>query len=436
MNQNQKPPPHNAEAEAAILGHVMTWPHTYEAIAEQVAVADLFMPPHISVYEAMGAVAARGRPVEMLVVAEEMRARGTLARLEGQETSLLAMVNAAPIPERIPAMIKLVLDRAMQRRLIASCLDIAAQAAGDRDPGELIDELGARLVSLAGSSQRDLTPIAAHLDEVVEAIERRQVAGKEVTGVETGVYALDRLTGFQPGNDIVIGGRPGEGKTAFALNIARRLARAGGAAIVFSLEMTRAELIERIVCQEGRLDSGRLKIGNTDDLWRDIIGAVERLRPAMLYIVDDQFSLRQMRPTLRRFRARHPEQKVIGVFDYIQLFDIGHGRNTNEAMTEVSTGIKRLAKELAMPLVVVSQLNRESEKQERPPRMSDLRGCGSLEQDADIILLPHNPQRTEEGEVDILIPKNRNGRTGAVRSQWVGRNYTFDNPEGGASYLD
>lgn len=433
---NPIPQPHNAEAEAAILGALFAHPGLFAEVADQLSAADLYMPIHVAVFEAMEALHRRKRPIEVLVVAEEMRAAGTLARLKDGDLALLEMQGDSPLRERVPALVKLVTDRAQQRRIIAACLEVAASAHGDRDPAEIIDELGSRLVKLSRASARDLSPIGAHLDAVVEAIERRQTAGREVTGVPTGILALDRLTsGFQSENDVVIAARPGEGKTAFALNVCRQLVRSGGAALFFSLEMNRNELLERLICQEGQLDSARLKIGNTADLWRDIIGAVDRIRPAQLYVVTDVFTLREMRTIARQFCARHPDQKRIGVTDYFQLMDHGaRGRTTNEAMEESSAGFKRLAKELEMPWIVVSQLNRESEKQERPPRPSDLRGCGGLEQDADIILLPYNPQRIEEGEVDVLIPKNRNGRSGAVQAHWVGRNYTFGNAEH-SSYL-
>jgi replicative DNA helicase len=421
----------------------MTFPATFQAVSDALQGDDFFLPSHRRIWEAIAAVARRGTPPDAVMVADEMRLSGSLAAVEDGELGLLKMGGDASIPELISAYVAKVRAKADLRRLIAACASAASAAYSSDDAASVIEDLGAQLVKLAVAGSRDLTPVKDHIDGVLDAIEAREKAGKPITGVATGITAIDRLTGgLHRGNIVVVAARPGVGKTAWALNVLKHHAEHGGAGLFFSLEMTRDEVIERLLVMGSRIDSERLRNGQVGQQgWGALNRAAVELGKATLYIVDDLHSMRQIAPVCRRFRARHaqgqgPDAPLI-VIDYLQLMHTARGMSRAEGVGEMSRGLKALAKQLQCPIVAISQLNRESEKEGRPPRLSDLRESGDIEQDADIVIFPHNPEtrdldgkpvpRVEDGRIDAIVAKNRNGRTGVVGMHWIGRLYTFGN---------
>lgn len=424
-------PPFSLQAERATLGAVLLEPPLFAEVNAKLLVDDFFLPVHREIWSAMLAIDRREQPIDVLLVADELKAMGMLSRLEGGEIYLVKLAGECPVLGNLGHYLGIVTANATARKLIAACAEAMSRAyGGATEADELLDDHAGAIMKIAQRSARDLRSITPVVEESMDIFEKRQIAKNPVTGVATGIDMLDRFTGgFQPGNHVVVAARPGVGKTAFALNVVlRHVLTRGGTALIFSLEMTESEVVERLFCIKGGVDSELLRRGEISPLaWNDLNRAEAALAPAPIYIVDDQSNISQMEATARRYAARHPEKLGLIVIDYIQLAEVvlGRGQTLSQGLGEVSKRIKRLAKKLRVPIIDVSQLNRDSEKEKRQPRISDLRATGDLEQDADIIIFPDNPEMTKDGEVDIILAKNRNGRTGFMKSRWVGKFYSF-----------
>lgn len=424
--------PHSLDAERVVLGTVLGAPSCFPRVQDSLQGHDFFLPAHAVTWDAIEALASRQEPPGLLQVVDSLRLAAELRRFERGEADLLAMVTSNPgaWSPLFESAVRMVAEKSALRGIITACADAVGRARnGEGASGEVVDDLQASLVKLRMRGASDAQRIAGPLRTFLTELELRKET-PELRGVPSGIARLDSYTGgFLNGQLVVVAARPGQGKTAFALNVCRRMVLAGGAALFVSLEMTVSELVERLVAQETQTDSVLLRRGQglTIRHWTEFHDMERRYQDAALYIADDVQTPAQVASVVRRFRARHPQQKAIAAVDYLQLMRLAgnKGASRAELVGEVSAGLKRLAKSCAMPILELSQLNRSSEHETRAPRLSDLRDSGAIEQDADVVLFPYNPNKVVDGTVEIVLGKNRNGATGTLNAHWTGHTYTF-----------
>lgn len=439
--------PFNATAERAVLGAALMAPDRFREIRTEIETDDLFMPAHREIWDAMRALGDRGRAPDVISVADELKARGVLTRLEGGEQYLLdcaGRVEALYLENHL----RIVREKAQLRRMIFACAEIQSRAFGDvGEVGSFLEEASAQVLRVAAPSQNDeLTTVGDLIDPVVLEFNRRAqriAEGDEtasITGVRTGVTKLDLLTGgFQPGNLVVIAGGTSAGKTALAAQAGiGHVIERGGVAMLINLEMTRLELAERAFAHVARVDSSKLRAGRQDyDDQQRIKDAARKLVVANLYIEDSAFRTRELANRFRRMRAKHPDARLLGIVDFLQLVRSEQERGLNRAQEigRIAQYLKELGKELGMPMIVLSQLDRGWVKQERPTKYN-LKESGDIENAADIIILIHNRDQTSDGNVGLWVDKNRNGACKQVVAHWEGRHYLFKDSENPRSYAE
>jgi replicative DNA helicase len=445
-------PPHNLDAERSALGGVLVKPSAFDEMATIVKGDDFLLPAHREIFESMLALDKRRAPIDVISLGDELKNRGSLSRLENGQAYLIELANSVPTAENIVHYARLVQEKSTLRRLIASCAEIQSRAYGEfGDYEEFLDEAERMVFQVAQKNRREnARPIGELIEEVLETIEARSANRKEVTGVPTGFHGLDKITaGFQPENLIIVAARPGVGKTSWAMNVASHAALMHKIPVlIFSLEMSKQELLERLLAGEARIDSNRMRQGHIEysDWKTKIYPAGDRLRQAPILIDDSPaINILEMRAKARRFRSdphyfpptqggARPHGLV--VIDYLQLAHGLGGRKDDSRereIAEISRGLKALAKELHLPIIAVSQLNRGIEKREdKTPQLSDLRESGAIEQDADIILFIHrdemyNADPAGRGKALLKIGKNRAGPIGEVDMTFIKEYTKFEN---------
>ena len=454
-------PPHNIEAEKSVLGAIFIKPSAFDEVGTNLEVDDFFLPVHREIFEAMLAIDKRRQALDYIAVADELKTRGMLGRLEGGESYLIALANAVPTAENALHYARLVREKATLRRLIAACAEVQSTAYGDFGEFEtFLDEAETKVFKVAQQNRRETYSATGDLmEEVLHNLEVRTSERKSVTGVPTGFSKLDELTaGLQRENLIIVAARPGGGKTSWAVNVAMHAALQHNIpCLLFSLEMSKYELMERMLAGEARIDSSKIKRGFLEyaDWKNKIHPASGRLASAPILIDDSSaISIMEIRAKSRRFRSdphyfkpqtptgeRRPPPPPLGliVVDYLQLARGGSSRrddNRQQEIADISRGLKALAKDLKVPIIAISQLNREVEKREGKPRLSDRRESGSIEQDADMVLVIHREDMasgdTPDGAAptalaEIIVGKHRNGGTGAVKMTFIKEYTRFEN---------
>jgi replicative DNA helicase len=445
-------PPHDLGAEKAALGGVLIKPSSFDEMATVLTVDDFYLPAHREVFEAMVELDKRRLPFDPIAIADELKNRGTLSRLQGGEAYLMELAADVPTAENIATYVRIVKEKATLRRLIGECAEISSRAYGEfGNYEEFLDEAEGKIFKVAQQNRKEgFRAVGEMMNEVLENIEVRARDGKEVTGVPTGFKKFDEMTaGLQPENLIIVAARPGMGKTSWAVNVAVNAALHHRIPVlIFSLEMSKYELMERMLAGEARIDSSRMRRGMIEySDWKNrIYPAGGRLSSAPILIDDGASpSILEIRAKARRFKGdpryfpppeRHadgreiPRQGLI-VIDYLQLAR-GMGGKKEETrereIADISRGLKGLAKDLKLPIIAISQLNRGLEKrEEKTPQLSDLRESGAIEQDADLVLFIHreemfNPEG-EKGKAQIIVGKNRHGATGNVPMTFI-KEYT------------
>lgn len=458
---SQRTPPHNLDAEKSVLGAIFIKPSAFDEIATSLQVDDFFLPAHREIFEGMLALDRRRQPLDVLAVADELKTRGLLGRLEGGEGYLLTLANSVPTAENILHYARLVKEKATLRRLIAACLEVQSTAYGDFGEFEaFLDEAETKIFKVAQQNRRETYSATGDLmEEVLHNLEVRTAERKAVTGVPTGFTKLDEITaGLQRENLIIVAARPGGGKTSWAVNVAMNASLHHKIPVlIFSLEMSKFELMERMLAGEARIDSSRIKRGFLEYAdWKNKIHPASGRLAAAPILIDDSsaISIMEIRAKARRFRGDpryfpppppptdgHAPPPPLGliVVDYLQLARGAASRrddNRQQEIAEISRGLKSLAKDLKIPIIAISQLNREVEKREGKPKLSDLRESGSLEQDADLVLFIHREDMaggdTPDGAnptavAEIVIGKHRNGGTGAVKMTFIKEYTRFEN---------
>jgi replicative DNA helicase len=435
-------PPHNLQAEESLLGAMLLSKDAIATASEKLQPDDFYKPAYGHIYEAITSLAAAGEPADPVTVADELKRAGLLDAIGGG-VMLVNLQAGTPATSNAGRYTKIIEDHALLRRLIGTAGEIAESAYDlPDDAHNTVDRAEAAIFNLArrradsnGKFVGDL--LDAGLDRIEQLFEK----GQTVTGLATGFNDLDELTsGLQPGALYVLGARPSMGKTALALNIATNAALEKVPVLVFSLEMGELELTNRVLCAEARVDSKRLRNGQVSDKdWRNIADASGRLADIPLCIDDNpDLTITSLRAKARRFKSRYPELGLI-VVDYVQLMT---GRSSAEnrqlEISEISRGLKLLARELQVPVVALSQLSRKVEDRgDKRPMLSDLRESGSQEQDADVVAFVYrdevyNAASSDAGTAEIIIAKHRNGPTGVVRLAWLGHYTRFANLAKGA----
>ena len=435
-----RPLPHNADAEAAVLGGVLLNPKA--ALTELVDVLgrdDFYAPANQTIYEAMLQLEEQGKPIDIITLEEQLRTRDKLAAVGG--TAVLAeLAEKVPTVENIGYHARIVHNKATLRRLIQATSEIGASAYGDpEDVDAFIDDAEQRVFELAQRrTQAGYSQAKDLLINVFNAIERRYENKEVVTGVPTGLADFDELTGGLQRSDLVIlAARPSVGKTALCLNMAQYAAvQHRIPVLVFSLEMSKESLIERVLCSEARVDSAKMRSGFLDQRdWMNLTRAAGRISEAPIWIDDSAApTVLEMRAKARRFRSdqsifSEPDQMGLIIVDYLQLAR-SHNRRDNreQEVAEVSRGLKALAKEVGLPVLALSQLRRAVEdRKEGRPQLSDLRESGAIEQDADVIAFIHRSEKDrEENTAELIIGKQRNGPIGMVKLVFLAKYTRFE----------
>ena len=441
----QKVPPNNPDAERGTLGAILLDNNMLHRAMEMLDAGDFYEARNRMIYEAMLQLSEHGEPIDLVTLTNELRRSEKLEKVGGV-TYVSALTEAAPIASRIETYARIVREKNLLRSLISISQEIAARAYEDpAEVEEFMDEAEAAIFDVAGKkispsyySLHDLVP------EAVRQLEALQKRKGGITGVPTGYKDLDELTGgFQPSDFVVIAGRPGMGKTALALNIARNAAvtsseeseRTGDAVAVFSLEMSRWQVALRLFCAEARLDSRDLRRGFiAKEDWPKLFIAANVLKEARIFVDDTPaLNVLEMKAKTRRLVAEHKVSMVI--VDYMQLM---RGRQTRDSSREqeiadISRSLKNLAKELNIPVVGLSQLNRAVESREdKRPRLADLRESGAIEQDADLILFLYREKKyksdTPVGNMtEVIVGKHRNGPEGMVKLTFLEEFARFEN---------
>ncbi|MBI3910214.1 MAG: replicative DNA helicase [Armatimonadetes bacterium] len=448
-------PPQALEAEQAVLGAMMIERTAVESVREILLPEDFYREAHRRLYEAICALDDLDEPADPLTVAAELERRAQLDAVGGR-AYLNVLINTLPAASRAPAYARRVQDASILRRLIEVGGEVVGMAYDQQEPVDQIVDEAERLVFSVGQrrSHQYFTHIKPLLFQAYEEAQRAHQTHERVTGIATGFTDLDDMTsGLQPSDLIIIAGRPSMGKTALALNIAVNAAdRHQVPAALFSLEMSRLQLIYRLICSEARVDGIRLRSGylrtatddNEDDDWTRLGRAIGRLGGLPVYIDDSSdISALEMRAKCRRLRAEHGLGLVI--VDYLQLVR-GHGRveNRTQEISLIARSLKSLARELNVPIIALSQLSRNVERRDdKRPMLSDLRESGSIEAEADLVLMlfrssyydrreasaeePRAPDASQGEVAEVIVAKHRNGPTGVVRLEFLRRYAAFGN---------
>jgi replicative DNA helicase len=436
-------PPQSLEAEESVLGGIMLDNAALDRVVELVQPDDFYRGAHRKVYRAMLALSERSEPVDLITLSEILKARGELAEIGG-DPFLAELTERVPTAANVAHHARIVRERSIVRGLIEAATEIASRGYQSADR---VDELLDRAEQLIfGIQERKVKPAFSRIAEIlvgsIKTIERLYEQKQAVTGVPTGFADLDNLTsGFQPSDLVIVAGRPSMGKTAFCLGIAQHAAmHADTGVAVFSLEMAKEQLAMRMLCSEARVDLARVRTGHLSDReFPKLAMAAGRLADAPIYIDDTPaLSVLELRAKARRLK-RDPAAKLgLVVVDYIQLMRSSEGRdNREQEISEISRSLKALAKELQVPVVALSQLNRQVENRNPPiPRLADLRESGAIEQDADVICFLYREEYYVEdtdkrGVAEVIVAKQRNGPIGNVELTFLKEFTRFENREVG-----
>ncbi|MBI5430095.1 MAG: replicative DNA helicase [Nitrosomonadales bacterium] len=439
-----KLPPHSVEAEQSVLGGLMLDASALDKIADLITDEDFYRQEHRLIYRQVVRLSELAKPVDVITVAEALEIAGELDKVGGLPY-LGGLAQNVPSAANVRRYGEIVRERSIMRKLAEVGTDIASSAYNPtgRDAAQLLDEAESKVFEIAEAGSKGKQGFMAMpplLTEVVQRIETLYARdnSSDVTGTATGFTDLDRMTsGLQPGDLIIVAGRPSMGKTAFSINIAENVAMDNKPVAIFSMEMGATQLAMRMLGSVGKLNQHDLRTGRLqDDDWGRLTHALGRLNDAPIHI-DESAALSALEVRARS-RRLHRQNNGLGliVIDYLQLMSSNAGKNSENRATEISEisrSLKALAKELHVPVIALSQLNRSLEQRpNKRPVMSDLRESGAIEQDADLILFiyrdeVYNSDSPDKGKAEIIIGKQRNGPIGKVELAFRGEYTRFDN---------
>ena len=438
--QRLKVPPHSIEAEQSLLGGLMLDHSSWDKIADVVAEQDFYRKDHRLIFAAITSLAEDANPCDVVTVSECLDNRGELDQAGGLEY-LATLANETPGAANARSYARILRERSMLRSLISAGNEIsgAAFSTDGRSASEIVDEAERLVFEIAESGARaraGFKPLKQILPTAVDRIDLLHQSDGDITGISSGFVEFDKLTaGLQGGDLIVIAGRPSMGKTTLAVNIAENAAIGSQVpTAIFSMEMPSEQLAFRMISSLGRVNQTHLRTGNfPDEDWSRINTAVQLMSEAPIFIDDSAgLSPTDIRARARRLQREHGLGLI--VVDYLQLMSVpGNKENRATEISEISRSLKALAKELSVPIIALSQLNRSVEQRtDKRPVMSDLRESGAIEQDADLIVFiyreeVYNQDTPRKGIADISIAKQRNGPIGDFPLTFVGRYTKFEN---------
>ena len=431
-----KIPPQNLEAEQSVLGSVLLEPEALSRVLEVMAGDDFYREAHRKIFSSMLDLFRKGTPVDLITLTEILQNKGQLDEIGGA-SYLTSLTDAIPSAIHVDVYARIIREKSILRRLINRATEIASKGysfTGDAE--DLLDEAEKIIFEISEDKINPLVyPLSQIIKESMPVLENLYDRKEMVTGVPSGFTQLDKLTsGFQNSDLVIIAGRPSMGKTAFALNIARNAAVDYEVpVVVFSLEMSRQQLAIRMICSEAKVDSNKVRTGFFGDReWPKLTAAAGHLSEAPIFIDDSPtMTVLQMRAKARRLKAEQGLGLV--VIDYLQLMKGREGSERREQeISEISRSLKALAKELNIPVIALSQLNRRPEgRDDKKPVLADLRESGAIEQDADVICFIFREEMYDEnskhkGIAEILLRKHRNGPTGSVPLKFFNEQTRFE----------
>ena len=435
----QRIPPNNIEAEQSVLGAMLLDKEAISTATEFISGEDFYREAHKEIFEPIVDIYNKGEPVDLITLTEKLKTRNTLEAVGGI-TFLTNLMDAVPTTHNVKYYAKIVEDKSLLRKLIKSSNEIIQKSyQAEEDIGEIIDdaEKGIFNISLNRSTQGFV-----HLKNILNAnfdrIEQLYLNKGKITGVPTGFHDLDnKLSGLQKSDLILIAARPSMGKSSFMMNIVQHAAvREKITTAIFSLEMSKEQLTQRLLCSEALIDAHRLRIGDiNEDEWVKLARAMGPLSEAPIYIDDTpSISITEMRAKCRRLKLEHDLGLI--VIDYLQLMQgKGNAESRQQEISEISRSLKALAREINVPVVALSQLSRAPEmRADHKPVLSDLRESGAIEQDADVVMFLYrdeyyHPDTEKKNIGEVNIAKQRNGPTGTIELIWLGQFTKFVNKE-------
>ena len=436
-------PPHSLEAEQSLLGGLLIDNEALDKVADIVSVTDFYRQDHQIIYQHIHRLIERSQPADIVTVGESLESNSELNTVGGLEY-LGLLAESTPTAANIRGYAQIIRERSIMRNLVEVGTDIVDNALSPqgRDAQQLLDESESKIFQIAEAGKNDrigFTDIKELLPQVAERIDQlfQRDNPSDVTGIPSGYKDLDMMTsGLQPGDLIIIAGRPSMGKTSLALNMCEYVSvDTGLPTAVFSMEMASTQLVSRLIGSVGKLNQHKMRTGQLDDNdWEKLSFALGQLNEAPIFI--DEGSALNPYEVRARARRLHKQCGRLGliVIDYLQLMgSAGSTENRATEISEISRSLKALAKELNVPVIALSQLNRSVEQRpDKRPVMSDLRESGAIEQDADVIMFiyrdeVYNPETPDKGIAEIILAKQRNGPVGRVKLTFLGEYTKFEN---------
>ncbi|MDD2943126.1 MAG: replicative DNA helicase [bacterium] len=432
-------PPNSLEAEISVIGAVLLDNDVVNIVMELLQESDFYQRSNQMVFAAILSLVEHSKPIDVVTLAEELRMRGELDAVGGVDY-LGQLVHAVPTSANAEFYARAVKDMSLRRRVIHEASQIVDDAFNCNSSADnFIDEVEQRIFQVSESrSKKGFSRVSDIVKESIKEVERRYISNEPLTGISTGFIDLDEMTsGLQPSDLIIVAGRPSMGKTALALSIAKHVGLESGKGVaVFSLEMPKNQIVTRLLCADARVSNSRVrsgKLGETD--FPALVDSASRIAQASIFVDDTPaISVIEMRAKVRRLHRENPLSLVM--VDYLQLMRGNTGRRNDSREQEISAisgALKALAKEINVPVIALSQLNRSLEnRNDKRPIMADLRESGAIEQDADIIGFVYrdevyNPDTTDKGVAEFIISKHRNGPVGTVRMAFQGEFTLFEN---------
>ncbi len=432
-------PPQNLDAEQSVLGGILIDNQVFFKVIDLITADDFYRPANGKIYAAMVELATKSEPVDILTLTSKMKAMEVYEETGGAGY-LAELLEKVPTAVNAEYHAKLVADQAIKRRLVSTCTDISQRGFEPSETtAELLDHAEKSIFALTSSKRSGaIVPIKTIVKSAFEALEKRYEMQGALTGVPSGFLGLDTVTqGFQKSDLIIVACRPGMGKTSFALGVARHAAvQAKAPVMFFSLEMSKEQIVTRLLAAESKVDSTRIRTGRlTESDWQRLARSAGLLSEALIFIDDSPgVNVLEIRGKARRLKAELGQLGII-VVDYLQLMGSSKTAESRQnAIAEISRSLKALARELDVPIIALSQLNRNIEQREnKKPMMADIRDSGSIEQDADIIIFIHreeidSPNQPNAASVaEFIIGKHRNGPRDTIKVAWLGQYTSFEN---------
>ncbi|WXR62859.1 replicative DNA helicase [Peptostreptococcaceae bacterium AGR-M142] len=432
----KKIPPHSIDAEQSVLGSILLEKDSIVTCSESLKPIDFYSETHKEIFEAMISLYKRSDPIDIVTLTEELKKRGSLDAIGGI-SYITDLSTVVPTVSNLSNYIKIVKEKSILRKLIRTSNQIMESSyVGETDVMHILEDAEKGIFDISQEKTGDnLSPISDVLMNTYEMLEEVYKNKGQITGMTTGFIDLDRkLNGLQRTDLVLVAARPAMGKTAFSLNLAQNAALIDGASVaIFSLEMSKEQLIQRMIAAQSHVELNKIKNGNLDDEWAKIIEAMGVLSKSKIYIDDTPgTTIMEIRSKCRRLKIEHGLDMIL--IDYLQLMESdGKVESRQQEISKISRSLKIIAKELNCPVIALSQLSRAPElRADHRPILSDLRESGAIEQDADLVMFLYRDEYyhmdSEKKNIgEIIVAKHRHGETGSIELAWLGEFQKFHN---------